>query len=120
MVFQEPIVRVHDIDPAGADGAGHRHAALRQQAHDAAQRHALAGARFAEKPEHLSLLKREANPFDGLHDPRSADEADMEVVDLDERHGQALSGSETATFEAAWQATMCPISPATGSSGGSS
>ena len=77
------LIRVENIDAAGTNRSADLYTPMRQQAHDAAHRDALAGAGFTKKPEHLTLLKPQADAFDRLHHLPSGREADMQVFDLD-------------------------------------
>ena len=73
-----------DLDRAGD------HAALRRQhAQQGAQRHALAGAGFAEQAEHLALGERDVDAVDRMH-RALAGEPDAQVADIDDRTHGAL------------------------------
>ena len=77
------VVEREHVTPEHANTSRNLGALPRQQPHQRAQGHALAGTGLAEQPEHLALAQRKTEVVDGMHGAL-AGEANIEAVDLDE------------------------------------
>ena len=61
------------------------HDVAREQAHDRAREHRLAGARLAHDAERLAPLERERDTVDRAHEPALGLEVRLDLVDLEQR-----------------------------------
>ena len=88
----------------------------RQQAHQRAQGHALAGARLAEDAQHLARLHSETDPIDGMHGGFAAYKPHLEIAYLGQGAADAISGIRRDRLwpesgSRMWQAATCDCGP---------
>ena len=77
-------VERHDIVASDTDTALHHRALRRQQPHQCTQRHRLARPGFADEAEHFAGHQLQRHAIDRANGFVTADEADMQIVDLDQ------------------------------------
>src|SRR5258707_521451 len=90
-----------DVDAVDHDLA----ARDRHQLQDRLAERRLAATRFAHQPQRLADGKLEADAVHGAHDAARRVEADMDVVQGEQRHAQPFSAAKQATRRPAVSAT---------------